>query len=296
MLKSPIIVIVGDNHQSFHLLEAGLYQIGRVYRFTNHLWAVDFMRRHRPDIIVVRNTSCEITLYRLLQKHLFPLLTPTVLITPEVEKVKEALGWHVGLVDVVSDFVSSKRLKQRVANLLDYQLPPELTAPSAYLDEMTGAFNRAVFDTDIDRAMLHHRSSNKPISVMLLNFDYFGQFNAVYGHKKGDDTIRLCIQSMQMQIRRPYDALYRYDANTFALVAPNTNKATGRLLANKLLQYLFSSQIEHKNSPKHYVTASIGGVTLDTAMIMTSADELLISADNALLSAKIAGKNRIAWF
>ncbi|MCF7516501.1 GGDEF domain-containing protein [Pseudoalteromonas sp. L23] len=295
LLKGCTIVIIGSNHQSFHLLEAEIYQLGRVHRFTNHLWAVNFMKKHHPDVIIVRNTSCEITVYRLLQKHFCPLVTPTVLITPKVEKVKGALGWHAGLVDVVSDVVSSKILKQKIVNLLHHKLPPELITPCSYLDDMTGAFNRAVFDKDIDRAILYHRSSNKPISVMLLNFDYFCQFNAAYGYKKGDDTIRICIQSMQMQIRRPYDALYRYDTNTFALVAPNTNKANGRVLANKLLQSLFSSQIEHKNSPEHYVTASIGGVTLDTAIAVSSADELLMSADNALLSAKIAGKNRVAW-
>lgn len=174
----------------------------------------------------------------------------------------------------------------------------ELEATNAKLaalsntDGLTGLANRRRFDevfgVEWNRAM----RTNQPLSVMLLDVDWFKKYNDHYGHQAGDECLRQVGAVCATKVLRLGDLAARYGGEEFVLIAPGADKNTALRMAGQICQALEQLNLPHAMSSYGHVTASIGVATLSPDQQQDSPELLLKQADLSLYRAKEQGRNR----
>ena len=162
----------------------------------------------------------------------------------------------------------------------------------ALTDVVSGLANRRAFDeileAEITRASRYHHA----LSLIILDLDSFKEYNDKWGHPAGDVRLREVADLLRLKVRDP-DVAARYGGEEFAIILPNTSKLGAIKLAERLRKAAEESapQTNGARYPVPGYTLSLGVATFpDDA---TSIEELLLMADNAELTAKRLGKNRV---
>ncbi|MDX9754841.1 MAG: diguanylate cyclase [bacterium] len=160
-------------------------------------------------------------------------------------------------------------------------------------DGLTHIANRRWFDAQFQKAWLQAASTQTPISLCMIDIDFFKRYNDLYGHLKGDDCLRQVAGNLQSQLHRPSDLVARFGGEEFVIMLPNTFPFEGQQIAERFRSHIESLQIPHEDSPiASSVTISVGIATLiPKADIRT--DTLLAMADQALYEAKKKGRNQV---
>lgn len=189
------------------------------------------------------------------------------------------------------------RRKAREKELLEVTCQLEEAIQSlrtlSFLDGLTGIANRRRFDevflSEWNRAL---RDSH-PLSLIILDIDFFKNYNDTYGHQVGDDCLRKVAGSMGGVLKRPADLVARYGGEEFAVILPNTDMQGAVLIAEMLRAGVEALQIPHASSPvSKYITVS-AGVSSAIPMRAYSPRNLLKAADKALYLAKHDGRNKV---
>jgi diguanylate cyclase (GGDEF)-like protein len=158
----------------------------------------------------------------------------------------------------------------------------------AELDELTGLLNRRSIMQALDEEIVRARRSGSPLTVALIDLDWFKRINDQYGHPTGDEVLRTFAITMFANIRS-IDKFGRYGGEEFLLVLPETaNDSAKRTLdrSRAIIADLDWSAI----SPGMLVTISAGLATLRPE---DAPDSLLARADSALYRAKDLGRNQV---
>jgi diguanylate cyclase (GGDEF)-like protein/PAS domain S-box-containing protein len=159
----------------------------------------------------------------------------------------------------------------------------------AISDPLTGCYNRRYF-YEIARAYFHQaQRTSRPLSIMMIDLDYFKAVNDTYGHARGD----LVLQQVALACRslvRTQDIFSRYGGEEFVLAMPDTSLHNAQLVAERLRRAIEALGTEPGAIP---VTASLG-VVEGCGEPGLSLDTLLNRADAAMYAAKHAGRNRVA--
>jgi len=158
----------------------------------------------------------------------------------------------------------------------------------SFKDEVTGLYNRRFFTMRLDEELARYRRFNHPASVVLLDLDGFKAVNDDLGHVVGDETLRDIAQILQKH-SRGINVISRYGGDEFAVLLVETSKAGARLYAERIRQVIGSFPFSHGKQ----VTASLGVASVPDDEAAT-AEDLFRVADEALYSAKRAGKNQVA--
>ncbi|MFU1566776.1 GGDEF domain-containing protein [Aeromonas sp. FDAARGOS 1419] len=157
-------------------------------------------------------------------------------------------------------------------------------------DPLTGAANRRHFNIELDRALAHSQESGAPLSLILIDVDYFKRFNDHYGHQVGDMCLKEVAQALNRAVRTPSDLVARYGGEEFVLLLPNTDRQAAVSVAQRLQDGLASLQLEHLASDvAPWVTVSQG---IASNVSGEGASQLLERADQALYRAKESGRNQ----
>ncbi len=157
-------------------------------------------------------------------------------------------------------------------------------------DPLTGVANRRHFNIELDRALAHSQESGAPLSLILVDVDYFKRFNDHYGHQVGDMCLKEVAQALNRAVRTPSDLVARYGGEEFVLLLPNTDRQAAASVAQRLQDGLASLQLEHLASDvAPWVTLSQG---IASNVSGEGASQLLERADQALYRAKESGRNQ----
>ena len=204
-----------------------------------------------------------------------------------VHVVRDDKGEVEALVGFMFDI--SER-KQTEARLLSLQ--KELEALS-FKDGLTGAANRRMFDARLDQEWKNAARSGQPLSVILLDIDYFKQYNDFYGHIRADERLTQVAQTLMLATGRPGDLVARFGGEEFVLLLPETGAATAREIAERCQRMIGNMGIPHEKSPiAPSLTVSMG-VGTATPLAQTDAMDFMHSVDQLLYAAKQNGRNRI---
>lgn len=161
-------------------------------------------------------------------------------------------------------------------------------------DGLTGLANRSCFDLSLNAAWRRCCRTQAPISLILVDVDFFKQYNDYYGHLAGDDCLRKLAEGLARIPRRDDDLAARYGGEEFVLLLPFTAEAGVQALATQLREWLVHQAIPHAGSAvANMVTVSLGVATLYPRP-GDQASTLIARADGALYRAKSAGRNRIS--
>ncbi|RUR31780.1 sensor domain-containing diguanylate cyclase [Vreelandella nanhaiensis] len=163
-------------------------------------------------------------------------------------------------------------------------------------DSLTGLPNRRLFDQRLQAAIHEMEASSQPLAVMMLDIDHFKLFNDHYGHQKGDECLRQVAQALQ-SVATAHDFLIaRTGGEEFSALLPDTSAQHAKHIGQLLHETVYALAFPHLASPvAPYVTISVGIGSLDEG-IDISPSTLMSTADQALYSAKAAGRHQVIAF
>lgn len=163
----------------------------------------------------------------------------------------------------------------------------------AALDALTGISNRRRFDETLVLEWQRGQRDKTPLSLLMVDVDFFKHYNDSYGHPAGDLALKKVAAVLTENLKRPADLVTRYGGEEFAIILPETDSAGAMSVARACLRHLENLQIENaKALPYGVLTMSIGVHTMVPGK-QASWDELLAGADRALYAAKAKGRNNV---
>jgi diguanylate cyclase (GGDEF)-like protein len=161
------------------------------------------------------------------------------------------------------------------------------------VDGMTGVANRRRFDETLQVEWGRAARDKRPLSVALIDVDWFKGYNDRYGHPAGDACLRQLARVFEAGVMRSGDLIARYGGEEFVLIAPDTDLNGIYTIASYLCQEVFALALEHEDSPYGRVSVSIG-VATGYPHRGSKPLQLVQQADSALYRAKQQGRHRVA--
>ena len=159
-------------------------------------------------------------------------------------------------------------------------------------DGLTGLNNRREIERLLNVECERTGRYEDPLSVMMLDIDYFKRVNDTYGHQAGDEALRVVADTIRQTIRKT-DFAGRYGGEEFLILCPGTPHNRAERLAQRLNTAIKSEPIRLKDGKTISVTVSIG--VSYYSLERKSAESLVMSADEALYQAKESGRDRVCF-
>ncbi|HEX8475656.1 MAG TPA: sensor domain-containing diguanylate cyclase [Pyrinomonadaceae bacterium] len=156
----------------------------------------------------------------------------------------------------------------------------------ALTDGLTGCFNRRSFEMQLERDLHLATRMRQPLSLIMLDIDYFKRVNDNHGHDAGDVALRLLANALREELRG-VDTAARYGGEEFAVILPQAGVDGALAVAERLRARLERTEVPGVGT----ITASFGVATFP--LHASSRDLLVTTADRALYQAKNTGRNRV---
>jgi diguanylate cyclase (GGDEF)-like protein len=190
-------------------------------------------------------------------------------------------GEFVGLLSVINFFKYYEEVEEYLSDL-------------AINDGLTRIHNRRYFDEVLAVEWKRARREHSPLSLIMLDIDYFKKYNDTYGHQAGDESLIKVAKAISGTMRRPADMVARYGGEEFVVVLPNVGQEDAVKLSEKIRTTIEDLEIEHKlSSINKFLTMSLGVASIVPSRD-SSPEELLKKADKSLYNAKIRGRNCVS--
>lgn len=158
-------------------------------------------------------------------------------------------------------------------------------------DGLTHIANRRQFDKTLEAEFLHAKRTQKPLSLLMIDVDFFKKYNDTYGHVAGDQ----CLQHIAklIQTKREGDLCARYGGEEFAVLLPDTDHSGALKVAEMIRHNVEAQHIPHSQNTSGIVTVSIGAYTHIPEQDIIQPYDWVGQADAALYKAKTNGRNRV---
>jgi diguanylate cyclase (GGDEF)-like protein len=160
-------------------------------------------------------------------------------------------------------------------------------------DAVTGVANRRALDDTLDEEWRRAQRLHTPLSVILLDIDYFKALNDLQGHQAGDACLRAVAQAVADAHRRAGELVARYGGEELAVVLPGTSSEDAGRAAERLRRRVQDLAFPHPRSEAAPVVTVSAGVASRVPDAAESPSELVAAADRALYLAKERGRNRV---
>ncbi len=230
-----------------------------------------------------------------------------ILLTAKSGQDEIARGFEAGGDDQIAKPVHPALLRSRLAvgrRILEYQhtldtLTRELAAKNqelarlGTLDGLTAIDSRGRFEARLGEEWRRALREATPLSVILVDLDFFKAYNETYGHQAGDECLKKVARTISVTIARAGDLAARYGGEEFAVLLPNTDSLGTLVVAEAIRVAVATLGIEHKGSAIHrHLTVSVGTATV-LPDEMASPEALVAKAEEALYQAKQSGRNLV---
>lgn len=238
---------------------------------------------------------------------------PIVMVTVNTDVNTLHLAFDAGAVDYITKPIKKVELLARVSSVL--KLKAEMDARKererrlaeltkgleeknqilerlSFIDALTGVANRRLFNEILEKEWGRALRDVYPLSLIMMDIDFFKVFNDIYGHLNGDDCLRKVAEALNKTIKRPADIVARYGGEEFAVILPDTDEQNAVILAEEMRNKVEGLNITHVNSEINKVTISLGVAAVIPRHNLDMAS-LISSADKALYQAKTEGRNRV---
>ncbi|MBV7309900.1 diguanylate cyclase [Acinetobacter johnsonii] len=202
-----------------------------------------------------------------------------------VHVVRKPDGEVDSLVGFMFDISERKKQEQELETL------KKQLEEYSYQDGLTGIANRRFFEDSYQREWLNAQREQQPLTLMLLDIDYFKQYNDYNGHILGDACLKQIAQLLKKSVSRPRDLVARFGGEEFVLILPDTSQASAIEVVERILQSIRTADICHSSSPlDQRLSVSLGVKTI----IPTQKNDkmaFLKEVDQNLYLAKEQGRN-----
>ena len=210
-----------------------------------------------------------------------------------ISPVQDVNGNLVHYIAILKDVTARIMLEQHLhQSNLDLQTLNQQLSTLVYTDHLLGLSNRRHFDEQFVNLLSTAQRTHSELSVLMIDFDYFKQFNERYGRSAGDECLRMVGDCIAKSFARTSDCTARYGGDEFSVISLAVNIDELRQHAQKLCEQVRALNIPNSDSSYGVVTISIGGVHRIPDRESAAAD-LIKLADQALFAAKRSGGNRV---
>lgn len=293
----PLILIVDDTPTNIQVLAEALRVDYRVKVATSGQAALDLIdKQGAPDLVLLdvmmpRMDGFEVCIR--LKKNPATMQIPVIFVTAKNEAADEEFGLKLGAVDYIAKPFHLPIVKARVQNHLTLKLKTDLLESMAMLDGLTNIPNRRRFDEALDVEWKRALRSASSLAIIMLDIDFFKNYNDRYGHGVGDTCLKKVASALAATVSRPGDLVARYGGEEFVVLLPDTGTEGARLLAESLCNQIEALQIPHEYSgASSWVTVSVGYAAVTPGQDGKES-VLLDAADQMLYRAKELGRNRV---
>ncbi len=186
------------------------------------------------------------------------------------------IGVKIGYTAIRLDITDKKKIEELVIT-----------------DGLTGIYNRKYFNEILPKLLNMITKNKKVFSFLLIDIDFFKQYNESYGHQEGDRVLVDIGQTIEKSLPKIGDICFRFGGETFGVIFEASSELEAYTFAETIRENIENRKIKHnRNEINKYLTISIG---LVTRVSNQNLDEDLVykEADNYLYKAKSLGKNRV---
>lgn len=212
------------------------------------------------------------------------------LTTPNVTGVIALASYQPNAFDS-GDMQLLSNLAQHIARALDNAIHHKQVEEQARLDSMTGVYNHGYFLKKLAQQAAESTQTNLPLSLIMLDIDFFKQYNDTYGHLVGDRILKTLCTAIRHHIKQS-DAVGRWGGEEFVISLPGATGAQATQVAERIGQTMAALRVEDREQR----TIRVPTVSQGIAIYPVEADEiyrLIDLADQRLYVAKARGRNQI---
>ena len=315
MAKSNVelkVMVVEDSKVTMKALSNYLKHMGITNLLTalNGQDAIDLFRKHRPDIVLLDAILPDIDgfdiakQFRDMEKG--DEWAAIIFLTSMDKDEDVARGIEAGGDDYLLKPISEVVLKAKInamRRLVEMQrslveVTQELNVANKELqrlsttDGLTGLANRRFFDELSAREWRRCERMKKPMSLVMVDVDFFKKYNDTYGHQGGDECLKQVAAQVARAAPRASDLAARYGGEEFVLVLGETTMDGAKWVANHIRQHVADLNMPHIASSIGHVSVSCGVASV-LPLEGQEFDTLLKFADEALYKAKEQGRNTV---
>ena len=298
MKKTFTLLVVDDEKQNRTLLTELLQDDYQIILAKNGVQALQKAQEHLPDLILLDVLMPEMDGFGVIRALKAADLTrhiPVIFVSALDSAADEELGLELGAVDYIAKPFHPPIVKVRVRNHLQAVHQRRLLEQLALIDSLTEIPNRRRFAEVYEMEWRRCLRSSSPLSLIMVDVDYFKIFNDTYGHAAGDVVLRRVAQAIQHALNRSADFVARYGGEEFVVVLPDIDAGRAQVVAEKLRAEVEHLQIRYPQSAiSPWLSISLGGATQVPAQAEVDV-RLFDAADSSLYAAKHGGRNRVCW-
>lgn len=159
-------------------------------------------------------------------------------------------------------------------------------------DPLTSLRNRRAFDRALRDDWARAKRADGQISCIMIDVDYFKDYNDNYGHQAGDKVLQMVAGVLERSVLRATDSVSRYGGEEFIILLPNTSNSDAAELANRVVKSVNDQAIMHEHSECAAVVTVSAGVATGQPAKAATPESFVKAADEALYCAKKVGRNR----
>lgn len=292
----PMLLIVDDQPSNIRLLHEIFKDDYEVCTAISGPEALAFCQSRQPDLILLDVVMPEMGGYTVCQRLKCDALTqniPVIFVTAKHDPSEEARALDVGGVDFIIKPFHVRVVRARVRTHLTLKYQSDMLRSLALTDGLTGVGNRRHFDDTLQAEWRRCVRAGQPLSLILVDVDFFKRYNDHYGHPAGDACLQSIASALKAGFTRSHDMVARYGGEEFVCILPDTPLAGAEKKANALEKAVRALGIAHEKSDVcGVVTISLGVAVSHPAKGENPAD-LVECADEQMYLAKQSGRGQV---
>lgn len=292
--ERPRLLIVDDEPLNIQLLYQLFADDHTVFMATNGQQALNICLNQHPDLVLLDIEMPDMNGLEVCRRLKATPQTqdiPVIFITAHIDENSETAGLRAGAVDFISKPINHNIVRARVNTHMLLKMQSDLLRQLAYLDGLTGVYNRRYFDTQFSQEWHNIQHAPKPLSLILFDVDHFKDYNDRYGHLRGDDALRQVAAALRGALTHPGDLVARYGGEEFICLLPATALNDAQACAERMRNDILALSIAHAGgAPLPFLTVS-AGVCCVTLAGQAQAADFLQQTDRLLYQAKQQGRN-----
>jgi diguanylate cyclase (GGDEF)-like protein len=291
------ILVVDDERLNIQLLFEGLSDEYDILATSTGAEAIRVAQEQLPDLILLDIMLGDVSGYEVcktLKLHPTTADIPIIFVTGKDTAEEEMIGLELGAVDYFSKPFNIALVRIRIRKQIELAQKTAMLEHLSMVDGLTGVANRRQFDEKLAESIRYVDRNHRGLSLLLIDIDYFKQYNDIYGHVKGDDVLKKVARTLSNGASRPMDFVARYGGEEFAVLLTDASHEEGLLVAEKLRALVENKNIVHQGSNFEHLTISVGVTYIDSSHIAKiNSKEFIEDADQCLYMAKSQGRNQV---
>jgi len=223
--------------------------------------------------------------------------------------VYSAEGTFVGMLGVDIHIERYERETEQIRNILSavFILPTivltaayvflyiknrKYTYSAAYTDPLTAVYNRRFIEKYLPVIVREHYKKKQPLTVIMIDVDFFKPYNDHYGHQRGDEALIKVSGVINSALRQKTDFVCRYGGEEILVILANTGLSVAGMIAGRIKASVDALAIKHEYSEVSDIVTISQGVYASVPESLDSDKEFILHADKGLYEAKSSGRNR----